>query len=446
MIRLPRDPRPIFDLPPLSAIRGYTLGVRILVPALLLLSASAAAQPPSDARVRAIVEGAAFKQAGAFIAGDQDRFVRELIQLTEIPAPPFKEQARARAFMDMLRQHGLADVEMDAEGNVMGLRRGSGADAGLLLVNAHLDTVFPEGTDVRVRREGTKLMAPGIGDDTRGLAAMLAVIRAMDAAKIVTRRDVLFVGNVGEEGEGDLRGIKYVLHKGKYKDRVKQAVAIDGSDPADIVRGGVGSRRYRVTFKGPGGHSYGAFGLVNPAYAMAGAIARLSRVQVPRTPKTTYSVGVVAGGTSVNAIPSDVRMDVDMRSESCAELQTLDAAFLKILRDAVDEENAARSTKEGAITADPKLIGERPCGTTSMDDPIVQAAAAAVRAFDGTPAFTFSSTDANIPMSLGIPAITIGRGGPGGRQHSPDEWTDVDPKLNAKNLQLVLAILLAVAQ
>ena len=267
MIRLPRDPRPIFDLPPLSAIRGYTLGVRILVPALLLLSASAAAQPPSDARVRAIVEGAAFKQAGAFIAGDQDRFVRELIQLTEIPAPPFKEQARARAFMDMLRQHGLADVEMDAEGNVMGLRRGSGADAGLLLVNAHLDTVFPEGTDVRVRREGTKLMAPGIGDDTRGLAAMLAVIRAMDAAKIVTRRDVLFVGNVGEEGEGDLRGIKYVLHKGKYKDRVKQAVAIDGSDPADIVRGGVGSRRYRVTFKGPGGHSYGAFGLVNPAYA-----------------------------------------------------------------------------------------------------------------------------------------------------------------------------------
>jgi len=421
--------------------------VRILVPAFLLLTASAAsAQSPSDARVRGIVDGAAFKQAATSIAGDQDRFVRELIQLTEIPAPPFKEQARARAFMEMLRQHGLVDVEMDAEGNVMGLRRGSGADPGLLLVNAHLDTVFPEGTDVRVRREGTKLMAPGIGDDTRGLAAMLAVIRAMDAAKIVTRRDILFAGNVGEEGEGDLRGIKYLLHKGKYKDRVKQVVAIDGTDTSDITRGGVGSRRYRVTFKGPGGHSYGAFGLVNPAFAMGGAIARFSRLQVPAAPKTTYSVGVVSGGTSINAIPTDVRMDVDMRSESCAELQKLDAAFLRILRDAVDEENAARSTKEGAITVDPKLIGERPCGTTALDDPIVQAAAAAVRAFDGTPAFTFSSTDANIPMSLGIPAITIGRGGPGGRQHSPDEWTDVDPKLNAKNLQLVLAILLAVAQ
>jgi tripeptide aminopeptidase len=422
--------------------------VRISFISLVLLVAtlSAAGAQAPDARVRGIVDGAPFRQAAAFIGGDQDRFVRELIALTEIPAPPFKEQARARAFMEMLRQQGLADVEMDAEGNVMGVRRGSGADAGVLLVNAHLDTVFPEGTDVRVKREGMRLLAPGIGDDTRGLAALLAVIRAMDAAAIVTRRDILFVGNVGEEGEGDLRGIKYLLHKGKYKDRVKQVVAIDGNDTADITRGGVGSRRYRVTFKGPGGHSYSAFGLVNPAFAMAGAIARFSKIEVPASPKTTYSVGVVAGGTSVNAIPTEVRMDVDMRSESCAELKTLDAEFLRILREAVEEENAARSTKEGPVVADPTLIGERPCGATALDDPLVQAAAAAIRAFDGTPGFTFSSTDANIPMSLGIPAITIGRGGPGGRTHSLDEWTNVDPKLNTKNLQMLLAILLAVAQ
>ena len=420
--------------------------MRIFTVAILLTTASAAAAQTPDARARGIVDGAPFKQAAAFIAGDQERFVRELVTLTEIPAPPFKEQARARAFMELLRGVGLADVEMDTEGNVMGVRRGSGADPGMVLVNAHLDTVFPEGTDVHVRREGTRLLAPGVGDDTRGLAVMLAVIRAMDAAKIVTRRDILFAGNVGEEGEGDLRGIKYLLGKGRYKDRVKQVVAIDGSDPADITRGGVGSRRYRVTFKGPGGHSYGAFGLVNPAYAMAGAIARFSRLQVPATPKTTYSVGVVSGGTSVNAIPVDVRMDVDMRSESCGELKKLDAAFLGILKDAVAEENAARSTKEGPIVVDPKLIGERPCGETAVNDPIVQAAAAAVRAFDGTPSFTISSTDANIPMSLGIPAITIGRGGPGGRQHSLDEWTDVEPQLNGKNLQMVLAILLTVAQ
>src|SRR5262245_16587419 len=416
-----------------------------IAPILLFTAAAAAAQTP-DARVRAILDDETFKRAAAFIAGDHERFVGELIALTEIPAPPFKEQARAKAYLDLLRRSGLRDLEMDPEGNVMGVRRGSGGEPGMVLVNAHLDTVFPEGTDVKVRRDGTRLLAPGVGDDTRGLAVILAIVRAMEAAKIATRRDILFVGNVGEEGEGDLRGIKYLLRQGKYKDRVTQVVAIDGTETTDIVRGGVGSRRYRVTFGGPGGHSYSAFGLVNPAFAMGGAIARFSKLQVPASPKTTYSVGVVSGGTSINAIPTDVRMDVDLRSESCAELQKIDAAFLRILREAAEEENAARSTKEGSISVDPKLIGERPCGATALDDPIVQAAAAAVRAFDGTPAFTFSSTDANIPMSLGIPAITIGRGGPGGRQHSPDEWTDVDPKLNAKNLQLALAILLAVAQ
>ncbi len=411
----------------------------------MLAAGLARAQTP-DAAVRVIVDSAAFKQAGAFIAGDQDRFVRELVTLTEIPAPPFKEQARARAFMDLLRQAGLTGVEMDPEGNVLGVRRGTGAETGMLLVNAHLDTVFPEGTDVKVKRDGTRLMAPGVGDDTRGLAAILAVVRAMEAAHIQTARDILFAGNVGEEGEGDLRGIKYILKQGKYKERIVKVVAIDGGETDDITRGGVGSRRYRVTFKGPGGHSYGAFGLVNPAFAMAGAIARLSKVKVPAAPKTTYSVGVVSGGTSVNAIPSEVRMDVDMRSESCAELATLDATFLRLVGEAVDEENAARSTSQGRIAAEPKLIGERPCGATAVDSPIVESAAAAVRAFDGKPAFSFSSTDANIPMSLGIPAITIGRGGPGGRQHSPDEWTDVEPGRNTRNLQLILTVLLAVTQ
>jgi len=414
--------------------------------ALVLLAAAGAAAQAPDARVRAIVDGDPFKRAAAFIAGDQDQFVNELITLTQTPAPPFKEQGRATAFMSRLQQLKLTGVEMDGAGNVMGVRKGSGAEPGMLLVNAHLDTVFPEGTDVTVRREGTRLMAPGVGDDTRGLATILALVRAMDAAGIVTRRDILFVGNVGEEGEGDLRGIKYILQKGKYKDRITQVVAIDGTETTDIVRAAVGSRRYRVAFKGPGGHSYSAFGLVNPAYAMAGAIARVSRLQVPASPKTTYSVGVVAGGTSVNAIPIETEMDVDLRSESCAELSKLDATFQQLVRDAVNEENAARSTKEGPIVVESTLIGERPCGETALTDPIVEAAAAAVRAFDGTPVFTAGSTDANLPMSLGIPAITIGRGGPGGRQHSLDEWTDVDPKLSAKNLQLALAILLAVAQ
>jgi tripeptide aminopeptidase len=436
--------------------------VVLSVALLAALSAAPLAQSP-DARVRSLLESPQFKQAVAFIQSDQDRFVRELVTLTEIPSPPFKEQARAKAFLEMLRQQGLRDVEMDAEGNVMGIRKGTpaspkptgegglvspkptGEGGPMLAVNAHLDTVFPAGTNVTVKRDGTKLMAPGVGDDTRGLALMLALIRAMDAAKIQTPGDILFVGNVGEEGEGDLRGIKFLLRKGKYKDRIRQVVAIDGAGLDRVTRGGVGSRRYRVSFKGPGGHSYGAFGLVNPAYAMGNAIAKFSRIQVPATPKTTFNIGVVAGGTSINSIPSQVTMDVDMRSESCAELKKVDEAFLAIVRDAVNEENKTRSTKEGPIAADPKLIGERPCGETPADAPIVQAAAAAIKAFGKTPVFSFSSTDANIPMSLGIPAMTIGAGGPSGRAHSPDEWTDIDPKTNVQNVQMALAILLTVA-
>jgi tripeptide aminopeptidase len=410
-----------------------------------LVVAVPAAQSP-DARVRALLDGAKFKQAIVFIQSDQDRFVRELIALTEIPAPPFKEQARGKAYMAMLRQVGLSDVETDPEGNVMGIRRGSGPAGGpVVLVNAHLDTVFPEGTDVTVKRQGTRLTAPGVGDDTRGLALLLALVRTLDAAKFTTPGDILFAGNVGEEGEGDLRGIKFLLKTGKYKDRIKQVVAIDGNESNGITRGGLGSRRYRVTFKGPGGHSYGAFGLVNPAFAMGGAIAKFARLEVPTKPRTTFNVGVVRGGTSINSIPAEVSMDVDMRSEACSELNRLDQEFLAVVGQAVDEENRTRSTKEGRVEADPKVIGERPCGETPSDAPIVLAAAAAIKAFGLSPVFSISSTDANIPMSLGIPAVTIGHGGPGARSHAPDEWVDVDPAANVTNVQVALATLLAVA-
>jgi acetylornithine deacetylase/succinyl-diaminopimelate desuccinylase-like protein len=332
---------------------------------------------------------------------------------------------------------------MDAEGNVMGVRRGTGHGP-VLAVVAHLDTVFPEGTNVTVKREGTRLMAPGIGDNTRGAALMLAVVRAMNAAGIQTKSDILFVGNVGEEGEGDLRGVKYLLQQGKYNNRITQFIAIDGGEQGTITRGGVGSRRYRVAFKGPGGHSYGAFGLVNPAFAMGTAIAKFSRLQVPSNPKTTFNVGVVSGGTSVNSIPAEVRMVVDMRSVSCAELKKLNEAFLTLVREAVDEENAARSTREGKVTADPRLIGDRPCGETALDSPIVQAATAAVRAFGLKPTHGISSTDANVPMNLGIPAITIGRGA-GGRSHSPDEWTDVAKRDAVQAVQVALTIVAIVA-
>ena len=315
----------------------------------------------------------------------------------------------------------------------------------MVAIVAHLDTVFPEGTDVKVKRQGTRLAAPGIGDNTRGLALVLAVVRAMNAAKLRTTSDLLVVGNVGEEGEGDLRGVKFLLHKGKYKDRIKQFVAIDGGTQETITRGGVGSRRYRVAFKGPGGHSYGAFGLVNPAYAMGNAMAKMAQIQVPAAPRTTYNVGVVSGGTSINSIPASVQMDIDLRSESCGELKKLNDSFLGIVKQAVDDENRARSTREGKIEADPKLIGDRPCGETALTAPIVQTAAAVVAAFGMRPDYQISSTDSNVPMNMGMPAITIGRGGPGGRSHSPDEWTDVAKPEVTRAVEVATAIILAVA-
>ncbi len=412
--------------------------------AILAGALAAEAQTP-DAVVQRIKASASFEQAAAFLDSDYDRFVRELIALTEIPAPPFKEDARGAAYLKMLQDAGLTDVERDPEGNVMGVWKGTGGGTSMLAVLSHLDTVFPEGTNVTVKRNGTRLAAPGIGDDTRALAMMLTAIRAMRAAKLQTRDDILFVGNVGEEGEGDLRGVKYLLTKGKYKDRIRQMIAIDGGEQGNMTTGALGSKRYRVTFKGPGGHSYGAFGMVSPSLAMGNAIARFSRVQVPAKPKTTFNVGVVGGGTSVNSIPVDVFMEVDMRSESPQELLKIEATFKQLVAQAVEEENKARSTDLGTVSADVKLIGDRPSGRTGDDTILVQTVTSVVKSYGLTPSYETSSTDSNIPISMGIPAVTIGRGGPGGRGHSLDEWTDVEKKGAVRAAEVAVTIFLATA-
>jgi len=407
---------------------------------------TALAQSP-DTVVESIVSSLQFAEAVDFLRADHDRFVEDLIALTEIPAPPFMEGERAEAYLRMLQAHGLADVSMDAEGNVMGVRKGSGSGS-VLAVLAHLDTVFPEGTDVQVRREDTRLFAPGVADDTRGLAMILATIRALDHADIETQSDILFVGNVGEEGVGDLRGTKYLLMEGPYRDQIDQFVTIDG--PGDIegqwsiLNAGVGSIRYRVTFRGPGGHSFGNFGLVNPAYAMANAMTSLAAISVPDAPKTTHNVGVVSGGTSVNSIPVEVSMEVDMRSESSSELHRLHELFLASIHEAVEAENARGSTEEGIIEVSPVLIGSRPVGATPENSRIAQVAAAAIEAFGLMPIFRSSSTDANIPMSLGIPAIGLVPG-QGWRAHSLEEWTDVDLELTLQAESIVLATLLGLA-
>lgn len=409
-----------------------------------ILTAPLQAQTP-QAIVDRVAGDPKLKTAEQFIRSDHDRIVREIISLTEIPAPPFKESERARAFMQMLKEHGLSNVEMDAEGNVMGTRKGIGKGP-LIAIAAHLDTVFPEGTNVKVKRQGNRLTAPGVGDDTRGLAVLLSIIRTMDYAKIQTTSDILFVGDVGEEGPGDLRGVKYLFEKGPYKGKIKMFLSLDGAgNGSDMITGALGSKRYRVTYRGPGGHSYGSFGLVNPAYALAGAINRLSKISVPASPRTTFNVGVIGGGTSVNSIPSESWMDVDLRSESPEQLDKLAEAFVAQMRAAADDENLIRSTAQGRIEVTAKLTGERPSGTTSLNSPLVQIASAVVQKFGMTPTHSISSTDSNLPISLHIPAITIDSGGYGGRAHAIDEWIDVEKNGSARGIHLVMTTLVSLA-
>jgi acetylornithine deacetylase/succinyl-diaminopimelate desuccinylase-like protein len=402
--------------------------------------------PSADRTIAAIRASAGFKTALATLDREHDRSVEETIRLTEIPAPPFKEKARGEAYMALLKAHGLTEVEMDPEGNVVGLRRGTGPAGGpVVVLAAHLDTVFPEGTNVKVRRDGVKLMAPGVGDDTRSLATLLSYIRALDAGKVHTKRDILFVGDVGEEGPGDLRGVRYLFGKGKYKDRIAAFFSMDGTSAERVTYGAVGSKRYRVTFRGPGGHSYGAFGIVNPMAAMGAAIVELNKVRVPEKPKTTYATTMTGGGTSVNSIPDAVWMEVDMRSESAEQLDSLNRRFLQIVRDAAGQENAARSTRVGRVRADVKLIGDRPTGQTREDAEIVQMTAAAVRAAGYQPILGAGSTDSNVPISLGVPAVTIGSGGNGGRAHAPDEWIELPKDETVRGMGVGLSALIAMA-
>jgi acetylornithine deacetylase/succinyl-diaminopimelate desuccinylase-like protein len=385
-----------------------------------------------------------FAAALATLRREHDRTVADIVRLTEIPSPPFGEERRAAAYLEMLGAHGLADVTCDAVGNVMGRRPGTG-NGPLLVVAAHLDTVFPAGTDVTVKREGTRLYAPGIGDDTRSLAVLLAWLRAMDAAGIRTRHDILFVGDVGEEGLGDLRGMRHLFGQSEWRDRIAAFVTVDSPDMEGIATGGIGSKRYRVVFRGPGGHSWGAFGVVNPIYALAGLIAALGRIDVPAAPRTTYCASVVGGGTSVNAIPGEVWVEIDLRSQHAAELDRLERRFQDLVAEAVAAENRTRSVRDGAVAAELIPIGNRPAGSTPPAADLVRIASAAIAAHGFSPRHVDSSTDANIAMSLGIPAIKIGSGGRGGRAHSLDEWIDVEPEASLRGMAAGLATVLAAA-
>lgn len=378
------------------------------------------------------------------IENDFDKIIEDTINLTQIPAPPFEESQRAKYFMEQLKTHGLNDVEMDEEGNVIGLRKGNG-NGPLLVVAAHLDTVFPIETDVKVKKDGNRLYAPGIGDDTVSLSIMLGIIRALNEAKIQTKGDILFVGDVGEEGPGNLRGMRHLFQKGKYKDKIKYFISLEPGLSGEVVNQGIGSRRYKVEFKGPGGHSYGDFGIVNPAYALADAITRFTKYPEPLIENTVYNVGIISGGTSVNSIPFSVSMTVDMRSASEVELSKISDYFLDQLPLAVEAENKTRSTKRGEISFLAMSIGERPSGKTPDTSFITKTVKDVYAKYGYQYSTHASSTDSNIPMSLGIEALTLGSGIGGDGAHSLNEYIEIDKPNNISSILSNLTIIYQLA-
>ena len=401
---------------------------------ILSLAAPALAQSPEvlmkEPTVRAAMEAA---------RADGPHTLDLQVQVCEIPAPPFHEDKRGLELKRLFEELHLHDVRIDKAGNVIGVRPGKSAHPNLVF-SAHLDTVFPEGTNVKVTRTGDLMKGPGIGDDCRGLALMLSVIRSLDEGHVETPGTITFVADVGEEGLGDLRGMKGLFFD-SLKGQIDKFVSVDGTG-LGITHIGVGSNRYKVTFKGPGGHSYGAFGMANPIQAMGRAIAKIDAFQVPAKPKTTFNVGRVGGGTSVNAIPFEAWMEVDMRSADVASLKELDNKFHAAIKEAVEEENA-RWNGRGAVTASAELVGMRPAGQTPKDSPIVQTAMAVSRAMQIDEVLREGSTDSNVPMNLGIPAITISGGGVGMGAHSLNESFDGKDAWRGTQRAILLAVALA---
>ncbi|HEX9940133.1 MAG TPA: M20/M25/M40 family metallo-hydrolase [Longimicrobium sp.] len=405
----------------------------------LALSALPAAAQRTGANPVVVPDNASVRRALEFIARTEPRTIEEQIAICEIEAPPFKEARRGEDYRRRLAAAGLRNVRVDSVGNVIAERPGVPGEP-VVLISGHLDTVFPEGTDVRVRREGTILRAPGIGDDCRGLAVLLSVARALDEAAIRTRGTILFVGTVGEEGAGNLRGVRHLFER-ELRGRIDHFISVDGIG-LNFVRDAVGSHRYRVTYKGPGGHSYGDFGRPSPIHALGRAIAKIAEFQVPADPRVTFTVGVVEGGTSVNAIAGEASMLVDMRSVDPARLDSLDARFQAAVRQALDEENARWNATE-RLTVSIESTGVRPAGRQAADALIVRAATESGKRLGFTPEAGAASTDANLPINLGIPALTIDGGGNGGNAHSLQEWFDTKDSHLGTQWALLLVLTLA---
>lgn len=406
--------------------------------------------PPRSPRIgrrmtlEALLARPGVRAARAAILASGPRTLREQLRIVEIPAPPLQETARGAYLLDRFAAIGLASVGRDEVGNVLGLLPAAkGAPRRPLVVAAHLDTVFPAGTDVTPRWAGGRIFAPGIADNARGLAALLGLANVLRATGLRTMRPVLFVATVGEEGIGDLRGTKHLFADGAARDGVHGFIALDGSGVRRIVHRAIGARRLRVTLRGPGGHSWSDWGVPNPVHALGAAIAELRALLPLREGRSTLTVARVGGGTSVNAIPGEAWLELDMRSEDPVTLAALERDARAAVKRVVESENAARRAGTPPLTARLDGIGDRPSGAVAADAPLVAAAQAATRAVGARPELSASSTDANVPIALGVPAITIGAGGESGGIHTLDEWYADEG--GARGLDRALVTVLAAA-
>jgi tripeptide aminopeptidase len=367
--------------------------------------------------------------------------IEDMLSIVSIPAPPFGEAQRGSYVREQLAALGL-EVTVDEVGNVIAAQAGRpGGDP--VMVAAHLDTVFPAETPIVVRRNGDRIQAPGIADNSRGLAAMIALARVVCELELRTSDPVLFIATVGEEGVGDLRGVKHLFRPGSHCRNARAFISLDGTGRRRIVYRAIGSRRLRITMSGPGGHSWADWGIANPVHAMGLAIGGIDQLEVPRQPRTALTVGRVAGGTSVNAVPAEAWCEIDLRSESASALGDLEARVRRTAESAVDHVNARRKRGTPSLRLDLRLIGDRPSGETSVNSALVRAARNATRVLGDTPELVASSTDANIPIALGIPAIAIGAGGESGGTHTLEEWYSNEG--GVEGIERALLVILEVA-
>jgi len=407
-------------------------------------TSNADAPPLPQQEIARIAEMRAVHSAMLYLHNQEMEFRRWQRELTEIAAPPFGEAQRSEWLQQRFIALGLEDVHSDELGNVFGLLRK--LDAGPMMgVSAHLDTVFPLGTKTETREDGNKLYGPGISDNAAGVVAVLAMASALKKAQLTLGANLAFIGNVGEEGEGNLRGMRHIFSTQPWKDSIQSLLVVDGAGTDTYVTQALGSRRFEITFRGPGGHSWSDFGVPNPLVLLARALARFSEGSVPESPRTTYNVGVMHGGTSVNSIPETATARMDLRSASMRELHKLEERLRECVNEVWTEVPLAYRVGESKVRFTIESIGDRPAAELPESARILQV----VRAVDSHLRIKsiprLASTDANVPLALGKEATTIGAGGDGGGAHTMREWFDCTNRdLGLKRILLTLLALTGV--